>query len=94
MMWEFFLPLSRFCVISAPGITSIPYSRSAARPLELDIGQIVLELVLDDPEAPLAERGHPADVGQQVLLHQDVIGDRDHVELAGLAVKVHHLAHW
>ena len=24
MMCEFFLPLSRFCVISAPGITSIP----------------------------------------------------------------------
>ena len=34
------------------------------------------------PKARRPERGEPAGARQQVLLHQDVIGDRDHVELA------------
>jgi len=65
------------------------------RPLRFrrDIGQVGLELLLAQPEPPPAERGDAPRAREQVLLYQDVIGDRDDVELAGRSVQVHHLAH-
>jgi hypothetical protein len=56
------------------------------------LGEVGLELFLGDAETPLAERGEAAGTREQILPHQDVIGDRDHVEPARAPVQVDGLA--
>ena len=92
-MCEFLRPRSRFCVISAPGTTSMPYCLSARSGLGADVLEVVLEVLLAHAERPSSQRREPGGAGQQILLHQDVIGDRDDVELAGRAVQIHDLGH-
>ena len=55
--------------------------------------EVVLEVLLTHAEGAAPERGEPAGAGQQILLHQDVIGDRDHVEFAGGPIEVDDLGH-
>ena len=93
MMCEFFLPRSWFCVISAPGITSMSYCASARAASRRDVLEIGVELAPRDHRKlrrpSVAMR--PARASRS-LLHQDVIGDRDHVELARLPVQIDDLA--
>ena len=49
-------------------------------------------VVFAHAEAPLPERRDAAGAREQVLLHQNVVGDGDDVELAGLAVEIDDLA--
>ena len=65
-----------------------------ARALRLrgDVGEIRLEPRLGDREVAPPERRHPRDPRQQILLHQDVVGDRDDVEASGLPVEIDDLA--
>ena len=57
-----------------------------------DLLEIGLEALLGDRELAAAERQQPAGARQQIALHQDVIGDRDHVEPPRLAVQIDDLA--
>ena len=91
-MWEFCLPRRLFCVTSAPGITSRPYCRSARDASDRIVVEILVERLLPQPEVAPPQRRHAADAREQILLHQDVIGDRDDIEPAGLAVEIDDLA--
>jgi hypothetical protein len=61
--------------------------------LGADVREIIGEVVLADTERAAAEGDETPGTGQQIALHQDVIGDRQHVELAGAAVEVDDLGH-
>jgi hypothetical protein len=51
-----------------------------------------MELILGDAEAPPAERGDAPGARQQVSLHQNVVGDRDDVELPRPPVEINRVA--
>ena len=58
-----------------------------------NVVDVVLEILLAHTERAASERRQAAGARQQILLHQDVIGDRDDVEFAGRAVEIDHLGH-
>ncbi len=57
-----------------------------------DVGHVGLEPILGDREVAQTERRQAPGPAEQIALHQDVIGDGDDVEAAGLAVQVDDLA--
>ncbi len=63
-----------------------------ARRLRADVFEVPAERLLTNPEGAASQRRNPSGAGKEVLLHQDVIGDRDHVELPRRPVQVDHLS--
>src|SRR5688572_19705897 len=63
-----------------------------ARALLLDVRHVVVEHLRRNRKPPPAERRHAPEPAEQVLLCEDVIGDRKDVELFSLPVEVDHLA--
>src|SRR5262249_38746463 len=60
--------------------------------LRLDLGQICCKTVFRDRESAVAERGEASGSGQEIAVHQNMVGDRDHVEPFGSSVQIHDLA--
>ena len=58
--------------------------------LRLDVLEIGVEITLLYAERTASQRRQPAGAREDVLLHQDVVGDGDDVELAGATVQVDH----
>ena len=63
-----------------------------ARAFLLDVGHVVVERLRRHRKPPPAERRHAPEPAEQILLREDVIGDREHVELFRLPVQIDHLA--
>ena len=70
----------------------MPYCAQRAPPFRLNVGEVGAEALFAEAEIPRSERRHPAEARQQVPLHQNVVGDGDHIELAGLAIEIDDLA--
>ena len=83
------MPRSRFCVTSAPGIDehAVLLQRCARLRSRCRRGRR-RSPPRAAPKRAASERGDAAGAREQVLLHQDVIGDGDDVELAGRSVEV------
>src|SRR5262249_50737831 len=57
-----------------------------------DVSQIGSKTFLGDRKVFEAERGNATDSLEDVALHENVIGNRDHVELSRLTIEVDHFA--
>jgi hypothetical protein len=56
-----------------------------------DVRKIRVEIVLAHAVRATTERGESTRPCQDIFLHQNVIGNRDHIELAGGSIEVDHL---
>ena len=89
MMCEFLLPRSRFCVTSAPGTTSmLVFAARRARPRPRCPRDSRRTRPRVTENCALPERGDARRRARAVALHQDVIGDRNHVERPRPAVEI------
>lgn len=56
-----------------------------------DVRHVVVEGFLRDREPPLSQSGDPSKTREEILLCQNVIGNREDVEFLGLAVQINDL---